>query len=227
MLISQIQRSGDALLNELSTDIRRSTPIPRRLTSAIPRRVTRPEQEPGAGPDDWLEMLHERWIGRRFEGLGRRTEIGQAIPAFSSCSRRRSSTNLPRCCAERPPGTARHVSDRYFTAFSDAWLDYQGLREQPGVLHPQRLLRGPGAKVVVASFSDYPERALERHVIATRARGMRPRAAERGLRRPGQGAGALEPRREETLAAKAKRSDAVFVVAYEDLVVEPERETRP
>ena len=31
---------------------------------------------------------------------------------------------------------------------------------------------------------------------------------------------------EETLAAKAERGDAVFVVAYEDLVLEPERVTR-
>jgi hypothetical protein len=228
VLISQIQRSGGTLLNKLFDGHPAVHSHPSELHIGHPTKGYWPELEPGAGPDDWLEMLHERWIGRRFEeGFGRRTLNRAGHPSLPFMLAPSLLDRIFRAvCAERPPRTARDILDRYFTAFFNAWLDYQGLREEPKsyvTAFTPRLAWGEGRG---RFLSDYPDGRL----IACH---RDPRAWYASASRQKEGYSDLDEAlalwsrgAEETLAAKAERGDAVFVVAYEDLVLEPERVTR-
>ena len=85
-----------------------------------------------ASPDVWFEMLHEPRVLRLFrEGYRKTTtETSEEIEPLPFTLVPSLMQRLFRiACHERPPDTSRQIIDRYFTAFFNAWLDCQGLRE--------------------------------------------------------------------------------------------------
>jgi hypothetical protein len=228
VLISQIQRSGGTLLNKLFDGHSEVHSHPSELHIGHPTKAQWPQLDLAATPDDWLDLLDERWIGVRFgEGFGKRTLNRAGYPSLPFMLPPSLLRDLFRAaCGERPPRTARDILDHYFTAFFNAWLDCQGLRDEPKkwvTAFTPRLAWGQSRG---RFWTDYPDGRLiaclrdpRGWYASASAQKERYADVERALALWKQGA-------EEILAAKAERPDAVFVLTYEDLVSKPEQVTR-
>ena len=224
VLVSQLQRSGGTLLNTLLDGHPQLHSHPYELFIGHPTKHDWPALELDAGVDAWLERLSERWPTSLFAGGYRKATVGAGeypclpftvVPSFLE--------RLFRVlCAERPPDTQREIVDRYLTAFFNAWVDCQGLRE-PGKLwvtaFGPRLAWGQSRSRFVA---DYPDGRL---VMSHRdPRGWYASASRHEERYAELGPALALWRQgaEEILAAKAAAPGSVFVVTYEGLVSDPE-----
>jgi hypothetical protein len=228
VLISQIQRSGGTLLNKLFDGHPAVHSHPSELHVGHPTKTEWPDLNLAAGPDAWHAVLNEAWIARRFEvGFGKRVLNRSGYPSLPFMVPPSFLAHLFRVvCVERRPRTARQILDCYFTAFFNAWLDYQGLREKPKkwiTAFTPRVAWGESRRHF---WADYPDGRLimcHRDPRAWYASAVRQKEKYADL----DEAVALWRRgAEEILAAKADLGDAVFVLTYEELVREPERVTR-
>jgi hypothetical protein len=125
-------------------------------------------------------------------------------------------------CAEDPPRTQREILDRYLTAFFNAWVDCQGLRETP-----KSWVVGVGARLgwgeSRAGFrTDYPDGRI---VVIHRDPRAWYASASLFSRRYGKLDEAVAIWRrgaEELIAAKEEDPEHVFALTYERLVTDPE-----
>ena len=171
-------------------------------------------------------MLHEDFLSRLFADGYRKKPDMRDIADFPVLPFTLAPSFLERLfrilCAESPPRTARQILDRYLTAFFNAWVDCQGLRETPKpwvVGFCPRLAWGESR---TRFFRDYPDGriiALHRDPRAWYA------SARLFSQRYGEFDDAMSLWRhgaEELLAAKAEEPARVFALTYDRLVSEPE-----
>ena len=227
VLVSQLQRSGGTLLNSLLDGHPQLHSHPHELMVGRPKHDW-PALDLDAGADAWYERLAEGWLGALFGYGYRKAPVGgDAYPRLPLAVVPSFVERLFRVlCAERAPRTQREILVRYLTAFFNAWVDCQGLRE-PGKLWVSgfgpRLAWGDSRRRFAA---DYPDGRL---IMSHRD----PRAwyASASLHKPRYARldAALALWRkgaEEIVTAKAEAPDSVFVLTYESLVRDPESAMR-
>jgi hypothetical protein len=229
VLISQIQRSGGTLLNSLLDGHPQLHVHPWEIDVGHPSKSDWPRLDLEFGADAWLATFDQRWLRRAFEVGYRKDRPGDPladeslpltiVPSFvEHLFRILVSTD--------PPASRRAVLDHYFTAFFNAWIDCQGLWDEP-----KRWVAGFCARLAWGEsrarwWSDYPDGRLI--TVLRDPRGWFASARSYDARYSDLEGALAEWRRgvDEIAAAKRERPDQVFVLTYEQLVREPEPVTR-
>lgn len=227
VLISQIQRSGGTLLNSLLDGHPQLHVHPWEIQVGHPSKSEWPRLDLEAGVDAWFEMIKEPWLPRAFETGYRKDRHGgplaeQSIPVTIVPSFVESLFRV--LVAEDPPKSERAILERYFTAFFNAWLDYQGLSELPKAWLAGFCPRLAWGESRNRWRADYPDGRLV--ALLRDPRGWYASARSHAPdQRYGDLDSALKEWRqgtEEIADAKREAPDQVFVVTYERLVAEPE-----
>lgn len=230
VLISQTQRSGGTLLNTLFDGHPQLHVHPYELLIGYPKKADWPSLDLADGADGWLDVLREHFIDRLFaDGYRKKPEM-RDIGDFPVLPFTLAPSFLERLfrilCAESPPQSGRQIVDRYLTAFFNAWVDCQGLRDTPKawvVGFGPRLAWGESRARFWADYPDGRIVSIHRDPRAWYA------SASLFSRRYGELDEALALWRrgaEEILAAKAETPEGVFALTYEKLVTEPEATMR-
>ncbi len=222
VLISQAQRSGGTLTSTLLDGHPELHAHPYELLVGHPGKADWPSLNGRGDADDWVDLLREQFVRPLFlEGYRKKPDM-RLIDDFPTLPFTVVPSFLDRLfrllCADDAPRDQRQILDRYFTAFFNAWIDCQGLRETPKrwvVAFGPRLAWGESR---TRFLSDYPDgRIVSIH--------RDPRAwyasASRFSSRYGEFDEALALWRrgaEEAMAAKKERPESVFVLTYEALV---------
>ena len=226
VLISQIQRSGGTLLNTLLDGHPQVFSHPHELQIGHPTKYEWPELDLSTDADAWLEVLTEPPISRLFRdgykkaprALNERIEV---LPFAIVPSLIEHLFRL--LCEERPPGSSREILDRYFTAFFNAWIDNQGLRE-----HPKRWITAFCPRLAWGQsrqrfWADYPDGRLIAVLRDPRAWYASAQVHHRQYERLDAAAAAWTQSTHEMLAAKRENPDQVLIVSYEHLTAKPRR----
>jgi hypothetical protein len=227
VLISQVQRSGGTLLNSLLDGHPELHVHPYELHIGHPTKADWPALDIDAGPDAWIELLAEPVLRKLFaRGYRKKPDMDEiegyptlpftVVPSFVD--------HLFRVlCAERPPRSQRAVIDRYMTAFFNAWIDNQGLYDEPKRWIAAFAPRAAWGSSRERLLADYPDGRVV--TLLRDPRGWYT-SASRFARRYGEFDEAIALWRrgtEEIAAAKRERPEAVLVITYEALVTDPER----
>src|SRR3954453_5884829 len=229
-LISQVQRSGGTLLNSLLDGHPELHVHPYELHIGHPTKADWPALDIDDGPDSWLELLSGPGLAKLFGAGYRKKPDMNEIEGYPTLP----FTVVPSLvgslfrlrCADAPPRSQRDVIDHYLTAFFNAWIDNQGIRDRPKRWVAAFAPRTAWGSSRERFFADYPDGrvvALLRDPRAWYA------SASRFSERYGELDETLELWQrgaEEIAAAKRERRDTVLVIAYEALVQEPERVMR-
>ena len=130
VLISQVQRAGGTLLNTLLDGHPELHVHPYELHIGHPDKHTWPPLNIDAGPETWLAALREDSTRRLFDHGYRKGSAAReplpflVVPSFLE--------RLFRVLVdERRPQSERAILDAYATAYFNAWIDAQGLRDTP------------------------------------------------------------------------------------------------
>jgi Sulfotransferase family len=229
VLVSQIQRSGGTLINNLLDGHPELHVHPYELHVGYPGKSDWPVLDLSADPDSWLQILSEPRVGRLFEegylkhpgprASGPPTELPfTVVPSFLE--------HLFRLlCDEREPRTPREVMDTYMTAFFNAWIDNQGLRETP-----KRWVTGFAPRVAWGEsgqrfWADYPDGRLVSSLRDPRAWYASASHFKPGYADLGNSLALWKRGANEIATAKREAPDRVFVLTYEALVRDPKRVT--
>jgi hypothetical protein len=230
VLISQVQRSGGTLINTLLDGHPELHAHPHELQIGYPTKADWPVLNLDAGSDAWLETLSENPLSQLFAGGYRKKPDADVIDGFPTLPFTVVPTFLEHLfrllCADMPPLTQRHVIDRYMTAFFNAWLDNQGLRDEPKRWVTAFAPRAGWAESGARFFADYPDGRVVSCLRDPRAWYA---SASRFSGRYGEFEEAMavwERGAREIAAAKRERPEQVFVVTYETVVGNTERAMR-
>ncbi len=137
VLITQIQRSGGTLLSQLFDGHPEIHAHPHELKIGYPRKHNWPSIDPGASHEEWFRTLRENQMARSFWGGYERQSHaakreGWETESFPFLAPPTLQKELFfHCVRESKPRTQRDVLDAHMTSYFNAWLDYQGLYEQP------------------------------------------------------------------------------------------------
>jgi hypothetical protein len=230
VLVSQLQRSGGSLLNSLLDGHPQLHVHPYELHIGHPTKADWPVLDLDADADVWLEFLQEPVLTSLFAaGYRKKPRMGdlEGHPTLPFTVVPTLVDSLFRLlCAERPPASQREVIGHYLTAFFNAWIDNQGLREEPKrwvAAFGPRLAWGESRRRLLDDYPDGRVVALLRDPRAwyASASGFSSRYDElnESLALWRRGA-------EEITAAKRERPDGVLVILYEALVRDSERVMR-
>jgi hypothetical protein len=214
------------LLNTLFDGHPRLYVHPYELLIGHPTKHDWPALDVNATADQWLDVLREARLVRLFN---------EGYMKFPDSPGREAVQELPFLivpsfverlfrvlCAESAPKTAREILDRYFTAFFNAWLDYQGINERPKswvVGFAPRLAWAPSRE---RFFADYPDGRIiavlrdPRSWYASASR-FRPRYEDLGDALALWRRGATEMEQ-----AKRERPTRVYLVTYDALTRDTE-----
>jgi hypothetical protein len=230
VLISQVQRSGGTLLNSLLDGHPELHVHPYELHIGHPTKADWPALDLENGPDAWLELLSEPVLAKLFAAGYRKKPDMDEIENYPTLPFTVVPTLIEHLfrllCADRPPPSQRHVIDHYLTAFFNAWIDNQGLRDEPKRWVAAFAPRTAWGDSRERFFGDYPDGrivALLRDPRAwyASASGFSGRYGELDEALALWQRGATE-----IAAAKRERPDKVLVITYEALVQDPERVMR-
>jgi sulfotransferase family protein len=133
VLITQVQRSGGTLVSSLMDGHPELHVHPWEITIGKPK-YEWPEVDLSATADEWLEALRQKWVHRVFatgyvKDRARVEFVDGAPPSLLVPSFLDRLFRI--LVAEQPPETPREVLDHYFTALFNAWVDCQGLWDEP------------------------------------------------------------------------------------------------
>jgi len=138
VLISQVQRSGGSLLSQLFDGHPAFAAYPQELRFGFAEPDRWPRLDPGAGADANFRALYDlkmrRLMQHGYNKGGEKIFSADEGGLVERQTERYRFILLPRIqylvfkqfYAAAPPQAARDILDWYFTAFFNAWLDYQG-----------------------------------------------------------------------------------------------------
>jgi Sulfotransferase family len=235
VLISQLGRCGGTLLSQLFDGHPQCHAHPHELHIGHPRKEAWPQLDPTADADELFAILRETRGERRFwqgydkaarkfvsyDGESRETHPFMLVPSLQRRLFHLLVSEVYEVSSERD------VLDCYMTSYFNAWLDYQllyaGTQRWITGFVPQ-LAWGEGRE---RFFTAYPDGRL---IVCLRdplswyasAKAYNPvRFGE-----VAEADGLWVRGAEEIVAAKREGGDAVFVVGFEDLLLDPERTMR-
>lgn len=230
ILISQAQRSGGSLLNQLFDGHPSVHGHPHELKPGGKPSDQWPVIELNAGPKRWWRELVEAQADRMLrEGYRKDArkhvqyegEIGDSHPfLFAPSFQQRLFFAL---VEESPPRSPREVLDRYMTSYFNAWLDYQSLHGRPKrwvVAFRPRMGWGESRRRFLADYADGQ--------LVSSVRDPKAWYASAARFAPGRFASvddALDLWRHgarELIAAAGEAPDRVHVVRFEDVVGQTE-----
>jgi hypothetical protein len=228
-LVSQVQRSGGTLLNSLFDGHPQLYVHPYELQIGHPTKADWPALDLDAGAETWLELLSEPILSKLFAtGYRKKPDMNEiedypALPFTVVPTLIESLFRL--LCADHPPESQRDVIDNYLTAFFNAWIDNQGLREDK---------RWVAAFAPRAAWSDSRQRFFDDYPGGRIIALLRdPRAwyasASRFSGRYGEVDEAIalwQRGATEVAAVKHEEPDKALVITYEALVGDSERVMR-
>jgi hypothetical protein len=230
VLISQVQRSGGTLLNSLLDGHPELHVHPYELHIGHPTKEDWPVLDLDAGPDAWLKLLSEPVLAKLFAAGYRKKPDMDEIENYPTLPFTVVPTLVEHLfrllCADQPPRSGREVIDRYMTAFFNAWLDNQGLRDEPKRWVAAFAPRTAWGASRERFHHDYPDGLIV--ALLRDPRGWYA-SASRFSGRYGERDEAIalwQRGAHEVAAAKRERPDKVIVVAYEALVQDSERVIR-
>lgn len=159
VLISQVQRSGGTLLSQLFDAHPALAAYPHELKFGFPQPDVWPRLDPAEGAEHNFQRLFDRnfapMIARGF-AKGDRTPERHGFALVPRLQYRL----FKHLCETAPLANARAVLDRYFTAFFNAWLNYQGdLRHKQAITAFAPRLANAETNVD-GFFADYPDGKL-------------------------------------------------------------------
>lgn len=230
VLISQIQRSGGTLLNALLDGHPDFHVHPYELHIGHPSKAEWPALDLSAGPDQWLELLAEPVLRQLFASGYRKKPEMRKIENYPTLPFTVMPTLIERLfrllCTDDPPETQRQVIDRYFTAFFNAWIDNQGLREESKRWVAAFAPRTAWGESRARFLSDYPDGRLV--ILLRDPRAWYASASRFSLRYADldESIDLWKLGATEVAAAKRERPEGTLVVSYEALIREPERVMR-
>ena len=203
---------------------------PYELQIGHPTKADWPVLDLGADADAWLKLLFEPALVRLFAAGYRKTPLANERDGRPTLPFTIVPTLLDGLfrllCAERPPASRREVIDHYLTAMFNAWIDIQGLREEPKrwvAAFAPRLAWGASRGRFLEDYPDGRLVALLRDPRAWYA------SASRFSHRYGEFDAALALWRqgaEEIAAAQRERPEGVLVILYEAVLQDSERVMR-
>lgn len=230
VLISQAQRSGGTLVNSLLDGHSELHVHPYELHIGHPTKADWPALDLGADSEAWLELLSEPVLTKLFAAGYRKKPDMDEIENYPTLPFTVVPTFVEHLfrllCADRPPASQRQVIDHYLTAFFNAWIDNQGLRDEPKRWVAAFAPRTAWGDSRERFFRDYPDGriiALLRDPRAWYA------SASRFSGRYGELDEAIELWQRgasEIAAAKRERPERALVITYEGLVQDSERVMR-
>lgn len=230
-LISQVQRSGGTLVNSLLDGHPELHVHPYELHIGHPTKADWPQGlDLDGDPDSWLDLLAEPVLAKLFASGYRKKPDMNEIADFPTLPFTVVPTFIEHLfrvlCADQRPRSQREVIDRYMTAFFNAWIDNQGLRDEPKRWVAAFAPRTAWGESRQRFFADYPDGrtiALLRDPRAWYA------SASQFSGRYGEFDDAIalwQHAATEVAAAKRERPDLTLVIAYEALVTDSERVMR-
>lgn len=216
-LISQIQRSGGSLLSQLFDGHPQLCAHPYELKIGFPKKHIWPAVDLADAAERWFEMLFEDEVLLHFkEGYkkGRQEGLTYAFILPPALQRRLFLD----CITARPPQSARHVLNAYFTSYFGAWLNRAGGSGEKKFItaFTPRLAQRP--KSIESFFADYPDGRLISILRAPEnwypsARGHNPKYTDLGASLAQWRENARSMIRNQTLFG-----DRVCLLRFEDLV---------
>jgi Sulfotransferase family len=225
VLISQVQRSGGTLLNTLLDGHPELHVHPYELHIGHPHKHSWPPLDLDAGPETWLDTLREDHLRQLFDhGYRKGANASEPLPFLLVPS---FLERLFRVLVnERRPRTEREILDAYATAYFNAWIDGQGLREEPKRWWAGFAPRLAWGESRAGFWGAYPDGRLVTSLRDPRGwfgsvmhSPMRIGVAARAD--PDAAFALYHQTVAELSAAKAERPDQTFVVAFEQLVADP------
>jgi sulfotransferase family protein len=161
VLVSQIQRSGGTLLNQLFDGHPECHVDPYELKIGYPKKYDWPPLDL-ARPETWFETLCFPGVVERLRRTDRtrRPDAGRSLFPFLFLPRLQEAI-FDTCVARHRPESEREVLDCYLTSYFNAWLDNHNLYPGPKKVvtgFTPRLAMEPGN--VERFFHVYPEGTL-------------------------------------------------------------------
>jgi Sulfotransferase family len=229
VVISQVDRSGGTLLNQLFDSHPEVHTHPPELKPGTPK----PDHWRPLDldtPDEWFATLRETTVLRYLVQHGyRNIGTGTVDPDAHDVFRFTFLPHLQKqifeeCVAERPVESERDVWNAYFTSYFNAWLDNGNLDTGPKRLtlgFTPRLNMDPVS--VEQLFTVYPDGALISIVRDPRSWYASARVEKKKHRELEQGLGNWRRSTEAAIGAQDHYgADRVLIVTYEELVLETE-----
>jgi hypothetical protein len=226
VLVSQIQRSGGTLLNELFDGHPEVHAHPYEVKIGRPNKFNWPSLDLAA-PETWFDVLFEKrsathFLGGYHKSAKKRNEY-DAFP-FLFLPRLQKAI-FEQCVANWDVDSERVILDAYFTSYFNAWLDNQNLHARPKRIvagFTPRLAMTPGS--LERYLAAYPDGTLITIVRDPRswwvsASGYQP---ER-YTDVGESLTLWRESTEAGLAAQERFGDRVVLLTYERLVQAPEQ----
>jgi hypothetical protein len=230
VLISQVQRSGGTLLNSLLDGHPELHVHPYELHIGHPTKADWPALDLDDGPEAWLALLSEPVIAKLFAAGYRKKPDMDEIEDYPTLPFTVVPTLIEHLfrllCADQPPRSQRQVIDHYLTAFFNAWLDNQGLRDEPKRWVAAFAPRVAWGDSRARFLRDYPDGRIVAMLRDPRAWYA---SASRFSGRYGELDEAIslwQRGATEIAAAKREAPESTLVLTYEAVVQDPERVMR-